>query len=333
VFYSIYGLGLETDLPLPGLLARQDNQTSDVRIWLSAARHDGPDFHGSESVWYQSSSTQAQEASDASDDASHVSVLTIFKADDGTFRFRYPDGVEFRIDASGAEVRATWPDSSSLEDVALYLTGPLLGFLLRLRGVVALHASVVNVGNRAVAFVGPAGAGKSTTAAAFATLDYRILTEDVAALFELGTVLAIRPGYPHIALWPDSTAMLFGSPHALPPFTPGWDKRCMDLTATGSFADEALPLSAIYLLSCRAGRDLPRILPLSPGDAMMGLLANIYGNRLLHMELRVRELDLVRHLVATVPVRQAVHGAASAALQQWCEVILDDLTRHPQPLS
>ena len=45
--------------------------------------------------------------------------------------------------------------------------GPVFAFVLRLRGAVTFHASAVRIGD-AVAFLGPQGAGKSTTAAALA---------------------------------------------------------------------------------------------------------------------------------------------------------------------
>ena len=321
MLYSIYGLYLDADLAIPGLLPCSDSHTADVRIeFAAAAANDTTIIARIEDVWYRSPS---QKADNAPDD----SVLTIFRsADDGGFRFRYPDGVEFRIDRLGREVRARWPSTSTLDDVALYLTGPVFGFLLRLRGVVALHASVVAIDDRAVAFVGPAGAGKSTTAAAFAMRGYPVLTEDVAALFEERDGFSIGPGYPHIGLWPDSVAMLFGSPEALPPFTMGWDKRCLALNQTSSFVSRPLLLRAIYLLSDRRASAAPSVVPAPTGAAMMALLGNIYGNLLFHSELRVQEMDTVRRLAAAVPVKSMIAGADPAALPALCEVILDDLS-------
>ena len=71
-------------------------------------------------------------------------------------------------------VWAVWPAASSLEDVATYLLGPVLGLLLRLRGVPCLHASAVAFGDSAVAFAGSEGAGKSTTAAALASRGHAV---------------------------------------------------------------------------------------------------------------------------------------------------------------
>jgi hypothetical protein len=324
VLYSIYGLYLEADLALPGLLPCDLVRGADVRIRLEPTGDREGSPARSERVWYRSLPQDAQE------DASGDSALTIFRSTgDEAFRFRYPDGVEFLIDDAGSEVRARWPPTSTLEDVTLYLTGPLLGFLLRLRGIVSLHASVVAIGGRAIAFVGPAGAGKSTTAAAFAVQGYPVLTEDVAALFERDGAFEIRSGYPHVALWPDSTAMLFGSAEALPTFTPGWDKRCLDLTPPGRFAAWPLPLCAVYVLSGRGVRGAPGVAPMSPGRAMLALLGNIYGNLLFHRELRVQELDTVRRLASTIPVSAAFSGGDSSALSAFCDAVLDDCRADP----
>ena len=66
---------------------------------------------------------------------------------------------------------------------------------LRLRGVPALHASAVAVGGAALAVVGSAGAGKSTTAAARAARGHAVVADDVLAL----RALLGRDGPPIVA--------------------------------------------------------------------------------------------------------------------------------------
>src|SRR5690348_16585408 len=100
-----------------------------------------------------------------------------------------------------------------------------MGFVLRLRGALCLHASSVAVGDSAVALVGLPGAGKSTTAAAFACAGFSVLSDDVVALADEGPQFYVHPGYPRVNLWPDSVQELFGSEDALPRITPTWDKR------------------------------------------------------------------------------------------------------------
>jgi hypothetical protein len=192
---SAYGLRLRSNRPVPGLIPRSE----------APAAPDLSIIFGERPRW----ATVGNARHRAYDDDRH--------------QLSYDDGTEFFIDARGARIWATWPASLTIEDTATYLLGPVLGFYLRLRGLVCLHASAVMLDGRCVAFLGPAGSGKSTLAAAFAAQGHAIVTEDVACLDESGGAFAVRPGYPRIRLWEDSARLLRNS--ALPLLTPNWDKH------------------------------------------------------------------------------------------------------------
>ena len=123
----------------------------------------------------------------------------------GHFWFVYDDAVEFIVDEQGSHVWAKWPNGLTIDDVSIYLLGPILGFVLRLRGTLSLHASVVELDRKAIAILGPAGAGKSTLAAAFAMAGHRVLSDDITPVLfdERGRFMA-QPGYPRLRLWPDA---------------------------------------------------------------------------------------------------------------------------------
>lgn len=320
--YSVYGLSLDAEPSIPGLIPSDDSHPPDVVVRLQAAS--GGDVSASrrahEHVWYQSQWLDAGTGQPG---------LTIHKSiADGAYRFDYPDGAQFIVQAAGDHVLGLRPPDLTLIDLTTYLTGPVLGFLLRLHGVVSLHASAIQVGDKAVAFVGDAGAGKSTTAAMFTRLGYKVITEDIAALSNEHGGLSVRSGYTDIALWPDAVELLYGSSRALPRFSGGWDKRRLDLTATGAFARGSVPLGAVYMLSNGGVRPAaPCITSISSGRAMVELLANVYGNRLFHRELRLYELDLVHHVVSTVPVKVA-DRVRGASIEEFCEVLLNDVS-HP----
>jgi hypothetical protein len=278
-----------------------------------------PDSPPLETLWYHS---------DWLDDSTGEPGLKIFRSPtDGSFTLRYADGMEFLVEEGGGHVLGRWPANSSVEDAATYLTGPVFGFLLRMRRIVALHASAIEIGGSAVALVGDTGAGKSTTAAMFARFGYNVVTEDIAAVIEVDGRLMVRSGHADIALWPEAVTLLYGSSDALPRFMPGWEKRRLDLAAAGTFAVRSVPLGAVYLLADRGKhRDAPCVSPVSGGEAMVKLLGNIYGNRMFHEELRVYELDIVHRIVGTVPVKSAAAEADGRALERFCEVILDDVS-------
>ena len=110
--------------------------------------------------------------------------------------------------SDGSEVWADGPENYALEDTATYLVGPVMGFVLRLRGSLPLHACSVAIGDKAIALMGPQGAGKSTAAAAFARLGYSVISEDVTALSESGGRYMVQPGYTRVNLWPESAEAL-----------------------------------------------------------------------------------------------------------------------------
>ena len=160
-------------------------------------------------------------------------LLVIDAADTSTLgrmlRFSYTDGTVFWLLVDGSKVWTQWPATSSLQNTAIYLSGPVLGLALRLRGLLPLHASSVVVDDRAVLFVGPPQAGKSTTAAAFALSGFRILADDTSVIHQRddGTFAVFADGF-RLRLWPESTEMLFGAVDVLPRLTPDWSKQSFD---------------------------------------------------------------------------------------------------------
>ena len=184
--------------------------------------------------------------------------------------------------SEGTEVWATWPENLAIEDTATYLVGPVLGLLLRLRGVTCLHASAVAFGEKAVAFVGSEGAGKSTTAAALARRGHAVLSDDVVALAERDGSFFVHPAYPYLCLWPESVQSLYGSAEALPQFSANYEKRCLSLGKQElRFEERRLPLSAIYILGERRGDPAPLVEELTPQKAFLALVANTFATNTL----------------------------------------------------
>lgn len=254
-------------------------------------------------------------------------TLVAYRSTDGAwYRLAYADGIEFRVSADGARVGCAWPAELSLEDAATYLLGSICGFVLRLRGVTSLHASAIAIGELAVAVTGPAGAGKSTTAAAFAARGNAILSDDVVALVDSKDGVRVRPAYPHLRLWPDAVQALYGGARDLPPLTPTWEKRFLDLEGEGgAFHAAPLPLGAVYVLAGREDADdAPRLEALGPSDALLTLLANVYMGWLPGAENRARDLALLGRVAARSPVVVATPHADPARLPELCDAIEAD---------
>jgi hypothetical protein len=222
-------------------------------------------------------------------------------------------------------VWALWPDHSSVEEAATYILGPVLGLLLRFRGVTCLHASAVAIEDSAVAFVGAEGAGKSTTAAAFARSGNAVLSDDVVALVEREDGFWVSPAYPHVCLWPESVNLLYGSPDALPPLSPNWEKRRLALGTGGSrFEETALPLRMIYLLDNRRSDAGPYIEAVPGQTGLLSLVANSYATNMLDSEMRAREFKTLSSLASKVPIRRLFTSKGDLPPDDLCNVVRQD---------
>ena len=318
VFHVIYGLKVASNFPLPGVSSCSEPGPADLQIWLKEKRKFASKFSASLShVFYTSPRSNE-------DGETNLRVGTL---DDGrTIGFYYSDGARFAIEQQGREIWADWPDNYTLEDACTYLVGPVITFALRLRGAICLHASSVAVGGRAIVLLGQPGAGKSTTAAAFAKLGYSILSDDVAVLDDRDDRFLVQPGYPRVNLWPDSVRALFGSEDALPHITPTWGKRYLPLDRNGHrFQAAPLPLGSIYMLAAHEpGLASLIVEEFAASETLMTLVANTYVNYLLNAEMRSREFDVLGRLVAGVPVRRVRAAADSSRLFDLCEAIVAD---------
>jgi hypothetical protein len=216
--------------------------------------------------------------------------------DGDRYVFAYADGTRFRIEERGRRIITSW--QSTAEDMASYLLGPVLAFVLRLRGTLALHASAVRVDGRALLFAGAAGAGKSTTAAAFVARGATMLADDVAAIDWRDGTPHVRAGYPRLRLWDDSAAALYGLPEALPLLTPTWTKRFAD--TRNAFSLDTTPIRALLLLGDRDTTTHTR--RLAGAEAVMAVLTRTSVPHLVDAALRDAELSELTRLVDAIPI-------------------------------
>ena len=281
--YLLYGLHLRSSIAIDGLDSLESPVISDCEIRMGEV----PSLDDAMAI-----DTTAYIV-----DEPHMRIERS-RREPGTYVFAFADGTRFRLDEYGRVITTSW--QSTREDMSTYLVGPVLAFVVRLRGTLALHASALSTdGWRALLLAGPPGVGKSTMAAAFVLRGAIMLTDDVAAIeWRDDGIPRVWPGYARLRLWADSAAALFGSADALPMLTPTWEKRFVDVRA--SFASRAMPIGAIVML---AGRDkATRVRRLQGHEAAMATLVRTSLTHLLDAEQRRRELDQVARLVEAVPV-------------------------------
>ena len=318
--YSVFGLSLCSNLSIPGL-PRSSSSTDAPEVQLhlgivpdldlpsSAAR-------GLNKPIYVSSYTDA---------AGEPALRAWETADGASLHLAYSDATEFWLDRKGAAIWALWSERSSLENAISYLLGPVLGLMLRLRGIVCLHASAVAFDDHCVAFVGSAGAGKSTTAAAFAKLGRSIVSDDIVGLVERDGIFHVLPAYPHLCLWPESVTMLYGSPDVLPQLLHDWEKRLLALGENGTrFEQRTLPLGAIYILGERRPDTTPVVGAIAEREVLLSLVANTYATNLIDRTMRGEEFALLSRLISSVPVRIVHPSGDPTRLEDLCRVLQSD---------
>ncbi len=318
VFHRLYGLLIETKIAIPGVSVVSNFEgISDVKVRL---RSKTSPLSTSKLL------SEAFYVSQMKDENGNAVLRAVFLDDGEHLALIYSDGTRFALERRGNEVFADWPDPLTLEDAASYLVGPVLGIILRLRGMVPLHASAVSIGDRAIALVGPAGAGKSTTAAAFARCGYRVISDDVVALRQEGSRVEIPPGYPRVNLWAESVQAMFGSDASLPLISSAWDKHFMPLDPQTEFEARSLPLGGIYVLQKRAvGIAGPLLEQLTGIEALVALLGNTYMNYLPDIDGRSREFELLGRVVTQVPIRRIQAVADISMLPKLCTTIAADI--------
>lgn len=219
----------------------------------------------------------------------------------GGYRLDYDDTGCYEILSQGRDIR--WHAAEAdLDAVRTDLTGRVLACALHAAGVLTLHASAVAFGDRAVAFLGPKGVGKSTLALAAAAAGAGVLSDDTLPVRSEGGRVLARPGVPQLLVHHDTSGTLLESEGERGGSEPG--KRNAPHLGRGRFEVRALPLAAIYALApadSDAGPQHDRT-RLSPRDAAVVLTAGAKLGALLGGSERGVVLDYVAGVASAVPV-------------------------------
>lgn len=327
--YSAFGLRLVSNRQLRGLSPIHDPAASASDFCIEFLEQDESNGDSSgDTLWY---------TTDILDEQGEPGLKIWKRQRTGEYLMRYINGLTFCLDATIQRVLVSCAQPMSHAQVCSFLLGPVMGIALRMRGTTCLHASAVEIGGRAVTFVGIMGAGKSTTAAIFAQRGHPVLADDIVTLEKCASGFVTRPAYPFLNLPSDSMGVVFGTNYAIERADSEGEKTQVMLDGKAlQFQDQALPLGSIYILE-RANRlAAARIDPIRPQEAFIQLASHTYANKILDQEMRSREFQIIGELMKSIPVRRLIAPEGAHGIESLYRMILEDVLselqpRNPQP--
>ena len=269
--YRVFGLKVESDIQLPDLREIMFEGSPDVIIEGESFSH--PDDLEPDGLYMVPAGA----------------VLNIPRVS----RYLIRDGNRISVDPS--------PFGTN-RNVRLYLLGSAFGAILHQRGLLPLHANVIDFGGMAVAFMGHSGAGKSTLASWFYDRGLLVLGDDVCVLKhdEQGRAI-VEPGLPRIRLWGDALRASGRTPTDYEASFDDMDKY--DVPTATDESPKPLPLAAVYTLQSVDRDRSNSIKRLTGVDAIQALVANTYRGAYIPMMGQVkRHLDQCISLSRQVPV-------------------------------
>ena len=222
-YYQAYGLNIRSDFTLPELLL--GGRGADLVI-----RQDKVDLPSMENSHIQRQGIEAWFGGNAEE---------AYLEWPGVAKFKAQGGSELIVEPTSRAI--------DRQILSLYVLSEALGMILHQRGLLLIHASAILIGNRTIIFAGMPGAGKSTTAAAFAQAGHPVLADDMVAIDNnpQGDVVVL-PAFPQVKIWPTSMRGLGFDPSKLQRLFPGSRKRVM--RQVNNFPTQSFPLCHIFFL-------------------------------------------------------------------------------------
>ncbi len=234
------------------------------------------------------------------------------------------------VSAGGRQIGVCADASVPADTVRHLLIDQVLPLAISHLGHLVLHAGAValQTAGQGVAFIGPAGAGKSTLTASLTDAGCRLLADD-ALVVSLGPPLLARPAYPGVRLWPEVALPVYGSERdvdALPRVASYTAKRRVRGNGSWQLADQPVPLERVHLLAERED-DQVVIERLRPRDALVALLSHTYVLDVSDRDRLQAQFVSVSRALAAFDVRRLGYPRTLDRLGAVRAAIIEDLRR------
>jgi len=323
--YRIYGLNIQTSVPLSGVVCSPENSAPDLNVVFAKANEKEP---LPESDWQPASVSESRRKQD-------IKILCTGAGAGGAIRFEYQTRFIGRvcsvINEDASSLWLQFEDNVSQQDKSSFFMGTVLGSILRRRGKLCLHASAFVINDKAALIIGRRGAGKSTTTAAMLRhAGARLITDDVSVVETINKQLHVLPGYAGLRLNPDTVEPILNQRHdSMPNVFELTDKRFVKLNSVTQFQAELIstpvPIGAMYILASAEG-DETFIENLDRLSTLLTLVENTYCKYAVidkqHIEKEFRGLS---DLMDSVPIKRVRRHSGLDRLPELCRDIANDL--------
>jgi hypothetical protein len=310
--HRLYGVNLTGDFPFTACLEIGEG-SADLTVTLSQNAPELIPFKAAPPIYQSLKRTQ-----------SGASLCSLYRLQPYEV-LSFPELADFYLQS---EQIACHPQALELDPfVEIRLLGPVLSYWLERRGLLTLHASAVDAGGQAVAFLSSQRGGKTGLAAALMRAGHPLLTDDILPIEERDGIFLGRPGYPQMRMWPDEAGYFLGAFEDLDRVHPTVSKRRVPIGSGrfGAFHGSSLPLACLYLPERREGGSI-EIREISPRDAFIELVRHSFSPNLVEAAgLQAGRMEIFARLVTRIPVRRLLYPSGFEHLEQVAETILRDL--------
>ncbi|MBL8134690.1 MAG: hypothetical protein JNL42_22710 [Anaerolineae bacterium] len=311
-YYTVYGLRLRSTGAIHGLRETEPAETVDLDI-IDGTMPEGLEPDSAEWI-----ATDWLEIAEDAPAAMHDQTIRL-SLDERYLQWRLKSDVAAAFALDGSHIYTVWSERMDPALRAFNLFGPALGLALRLKGVAPLHASVVDIGDRAIAVAGRSGMGKSTLAAAFERVGCSIRSDDLCVVTGQQEGFFVPAGPPRVRLLPDAAAALYGGAGgASAADSPKLQIPVRWLTTGAIPAFQRL--DGVYLLT---GRSRDRAINEMPRNlALFALLQNMYLRHLTNGGMRRMEMVTAGALAQRLPVFTLQTPQGHDKLKKLCREII-----------
>lgn len=214
--YTVFGLTVESEIELPGLIASQDMPEVHI-VFGKVPEH--LELIVEKTQWFE------------------VAPGRLLLRVDRIARYYVEDGEYIVIEPH---------QNAQAEDIPVFLLDTVFAALLQQRGFLALHGSAVAVDGKAVVLLGASSVGKTTLALALHDRGCPLLADEVCAVGMRNGKAVVFPGVPQLNVWEDTLLAAGKDVSGYRPIRQGLGKYAFSVGDW--FCKEAVGLANVVLL-------------------------------------------------------------------------------------